>query len=389
MDNLLNQNTEDIEDTEDTKTANFNPYLSKLADSQPYATMRSGSMTSELRRTNVPLQVLKKASKELSKGLKEFEYRNRKIERNLGGDGYIVRGKNLTLVFQGVEAKGFTQQMSQFLAYLLMKYTSNATEEIVNGDKMQYITVTTEDYAKLRGISNDRQARRELLSVIRCLLSVKIIHKHIDTKGNTIFMESPSFFTLGHLADNSDDTSFKSCCLGKVKRIYIPSSMSEMIKKESVILYNKNLIRLNSKEDKTAYHLGSYLCEHKFSNAGRANENRITIKTLLERCENIPTLEEVMKGDRAIKRTIIDPFLEGLACLCHDPKGIHMIKSYKFLVKNAHLSGRTKFTEISEEQASNLSYPDFIELFVNFELNEYPETSLLYKNKQKRNNKNQ
>ena len=81
-----------------------------------------------------------------------------------------------------------------------------------------------------------------------------------------------------------------------------------IIKKYPRMPYPTLLYQLNGKRNPNSYYLLRKIAEHKYMNSGKANEDTISVKTLLSAAAFIPSYKEVSKSDRHYDTRIIEPF---------------------------------------------------------------------------------
>ena len=143
-----------------------------------------------------------------------------------------------------------------------------------------------------------------------------------------------------------------------------------------VMFYHPNLYRINSNVNRHSYYLGRKMCEHynsivrdyeaeEASSGGHVmakNANRLSVKNLLKVCPDLPDYEEVMASGGAVRRRIIDPFEKDMYALV-EKYGI--LKTWRYCNK--------KGKPLSDEQWKELNYQDWSELYIEFEIADYPD----------------
>lgn len=121
------------------------------------------------------------------------------------------------------------------------------------------------------------------------------------------------------------------------------------------------LYKINDRHYPYAFLMGRKMAIHKNMNAGKADENRISVAILLDIMADLPTYEEVVNSkDRHVKARIIDPFERNLSGLESGMKW-HYLNS---------LGER-----ITRKQLDNCTYADWITWLVEFDFMDYPDTS--------------
>ena len=156
------------------------------------------------------------------------------------------------------------------------------------------IKLGLDEYMALRGLRDRKEARAQVKKDLNVIFDAQISleggkgkdapfmdmriceAKGIDEKGQITVSLAPTFFG--------------------------------MISQYPVMPYSKELLRINSKKNPFSYGFGRKILELKNMNAGKANEDIISVKTLLKAAHGLPSYKEVMATDRAVGRRIIEPF---------------------------------------------------------------------------------
>ena len=182
--------------------------------------------------------------------------------------------------------------------------------------------------------------------------------EHIEANWKNELIDIAKMQSLKVYQRKLDDT--------KSKWIYT----EKVLFKSSVALYPIQLLMLQNRSTPTAYYLGKKFTDHKAMNAGKPNENKIKVNTLLECVPCLPSKEEVMAKGRQLMQRIITPVEDGLNELVN----VGVFKEWCFL----DAQGKRY-----EESVMNFSI--FETLSVQVAWNDYPTTFDIYKNKVRRN----
>lgn len=143
-----------------------------------------------------------------------------------------------------------------------------------------------------------------------------------------------------------------------------------------VMFYHPNLYHINSNINRHSYYLGRKMCEHYNAivrdydaqtpeDTGKVvtkHANRISVRNLIKVCPDLPNYEEVMESDRAVRRRIIDPFEKDMYALC---ERYSILTTWRYCNK--------KGEPLSDEQWKDLNYHDWVELYIEFEIADYPD----------------
>ena len=107
-----------------------------------------------------------------------------------------------------------------------------------------------------------------------------------------------------------------------------------------------------------SYNFLRKISEHKNMNAGKKNENIISVETLLSCANALPSYDEVMASDRHISSRIIEPFLR-------DMNALVPTLQWEFCKKNTG--------EMLSDDEVELDYYTFKNLNVRITWNNYPD----------------
>ena len=100
----------------------------------------------------------------------------------------------------------------------------------------------------------------------------------------------------------------------------------------------------------------------------KKNSDTISVKTLLECTPELPTYDEVISGDRAIARRIIEPFERDL-------NELEDVLKWEY----CHSNG----TPLTDDEIDNFNYHIFYNLMLRIKWIDYPELQKKTKSKKK------
>lgn len=229
-----------------------------------------------------------------------------------------------------------------------------------NGHK-SHITFSLEQYMKLCGLKDEKEARRQVNTALEVLYDISISYD--DSKNKT---RSRNYSDMRII----DDKGIKN----GIVHLNFASKFSEMLTECSVMPYYLAMLQTSKgTKHRNSYYIARKISEHVYMNAGKTNEYKISIRTLLGAAPFLATEEEVQKSDRHFDRRIITPFLCDLEEACVT-LGISS-EGYEL-----HYAGGEK---TPDTKLNKLSYDVFIEAYVWFDrLPEYPsQTQRLEKKK--------
>ena len=127
-----------------------------------------------------------------------------------------------------------------------------------------------------------------------------------------------------------------------------------------VMPINIKLLAIDDRYNKSAFCFLLKLFEHKNMNFRKSNANTISVESLLNVTQEIPTYDKVTASGRHYKQQIIDPFERNMEVL----EKLGLIKEWEY----CHANGEP----LTDDELRNWNYDIFSKLLIKYELNGYP-----------------
>lgn len=237
---------------------------------------------------------------------------------------------------------GLRASAYQLLDSFVKRYTDN-------GSRSPAVTLTLDEYMTARGLTDRQKAKEQAIADMKVLRSSSVAWEEKHGKKTVSF-------EFMNLADR-----------GKVSRdglmnFTFGATFHSVLSEYPVMVYPDFLLRINSKNNPNSYFFGRKIAEHKRMNAGKSNEDLISVETLLSVARSIPSYEKVMQGNRNITARIIEPFERDMDALAPDITWEYCHRA------NAPLT---------EAELSGMSYSLFASLLVHVTWKDYPDQSHL------------
>lgn len=234
----------------------------------------------------------------------------------------------------------------------LRQSTAQLLDEIVeifteSGAKSQMVTMSFKDHMKKRGLKDEKEARKQFKEDFETLSHTKIARFTQKLKGG----KTEDFFDIGILQKSGG-------LVNGVITVYLETPLYNLLSRYNIMPYPKLLWQLNSNKNPSSFCFLRKISEHKNMNAGKKNENIISVKTLLETSQHIPSYQKVMKKDRAFTRRIIDPFER-------DMNALESNLTWEY----CHSNGKP----LNNEELKIMSYEIFSKLYIKIIWREYPD----------------
>lgn len=276
------------------------------------------------------------------------------------GEGMIKKDENYTVFIKDYEKLRRSLKIStlKLLDFLTVKFTQNnggSNNGLINASVM----VSLEDYMKYCGIPITESSKKET-------------RKKINGDMNFLFNVSLSFDD--GIRDKRQRKNYPKTRLtskyypvrNNMIKFEFDTVISEYLAHETgyIMQYPTKLLTVDERNPST-YRLGRKLSNHycNFNNRKKGNYNSLSVKTLLEWCPDIPTVEDVKTSRGSFNQKIQEPFEKALDSL--ESKGI--LSSWEYCNKSK--------TPLTEAQISAMSFNDFMEFYVHFELTGAPDQS--------------
>lgn len=262
------------------------------------------------------------------------------------------------------------------LDLLTLKLTSNfpfgkdVNEASIN--KHRAVALSVEEYKEHLGLKDTKEARKQLSEAIDVLYNISlqwVEERWIVPEGKKRRKKVP----VPHQTRIIDDVAIVKGELKPIKKgiaeVKFSYTIAEYLAQAYIMPYPLSLLKVNTRLNPNSYYFGKKITAHHNINAGKANSNILSVKTLLECSPELPTYNEVMNGNKNIYNRIIAPFERDL----------------DELVNNGTLASwgycNSKHQPLTDEQKTPFNYDTFIDLYVEFELTDYPDQTERLKKK--------
>lgn len=220
------------------------------------------------------------------------------------------------------------------------------------------ITFSIKEYMEIRGLRDTKNARNQIKQEMENLNKISLTFTD-KSKGKK---NEKDFLNIGIGANEYG-----------IRRGQVYFKLGDTFHKVVterffVMPYPRELMEMNANTDKSRWHILRFLVGLKNMNRGKANENRITVGTILERCKVFPEYEDIREEGRIYQR-IIEPF----------ERVFDSIKSF-----NWHYT-RGKGQELTDEELKDCltDYHLWKNLMVEIEWHDYPIIPLSKKQKKR------
>lgn len=239
-------------------------------------------------------------------------------------------------------------------AQLLDALTVVLTE---SGAKNPSVTLSLDEYMSKRGLSDRKEARKQVTEDLDTLYNASISFKEKRRKQEQDFLDVRICDAKGiknGIITFSFGSTFYNILLGY-----------------PVMPYPPQLLRLSGKRNPNSYYLLRKISEHKNMNIGKKNEDTIAVKTLLASSPYFLSYDEVMKTDRHLNKRIIEPFERDMNALADS-------LTWQYCHSNNE--------PLTDDELKGFSYSFFSELLIKVYWITYPDQTARLEAKEQRAN---
>lgn len=247
------------------------------------------------------------------------------------------------------ELAGFKTSTYQLLDALTVKLTETGT-------KSPTVAISLDEYMSMRKLKDKKEARKQVAQDLDILFNAKISFKEKRKRG-----KAPDFHDIRIVSDKGIKNGVITVSFG--------AAFYNILLGYPVMPYPAQLWALDSKRNPNSFYFLRKIAEHKNMNAGKKNEDIISVSTLLQSAPFLPAYDEVMETDRKLTHRIIDPFERDLDALRDTLKWTYC---------------HSNNTPLTDEELKVLDYSTFTSLLIKVEWNTYPDQTKRLKKKAER-----
>ncbi|MBR7039289.1 MAG: hypothetical protein IKI21_08590 [Oscillospiraceae bacterium] len=205
------------------------------------------------------------------------------------------------------------------------------------------ICLGLDEYMRLCDLKNTTEVRRQVKADLKLLCHLRISFQRSSNRERSM-------------------QDIRICVEAKIKKNMIFFTLSPeffaILKTMPVMPYPEKLFRIDLKKNPNSYYFLKKISEHKKMNYFKRNADTISVKTLLRCTPELPTYDEVINGDRAVTRRIIEPFER-------DMNGLSDVLLWEY----CHSNG----SPLTDEELERFNYYIFSNLLIHLQWLHYPE----------------
>ena len=241
---------------------------------------------------------------------------------------------------KGYPADRIRQSLFNLFDFLIEVYTSK-------GARSAIIETNLKDYMQIRGLSDRKTAYSVTAEDLETLhaASIRFLEKYSKKPGGK---DLPGFLSVR-----------LTRAVGINKRGEIVCTLDDathaILAQYPTMIFPHELYKLNAKHNPHSRAFLRKIAEHKRMNAGKKNEDIISVKTLLK-ASTLPTYKAVMEKGRQVMQLIIEPF----------ERDMNVLESIKW--EYCHKNGEP----LTQQELDNFDYSVFSECNIKITWLNYP-----------------
>lgn len=264
--------------------------------------------------------------------------RNTEIDP-ITGTATITRGDFIVTIPHYDTLTGLKTSTHQLLDAITLALTADPRKNPV-------VQLPLKDYMELRGLTDVKEARKQVKADLDTLFNVEITFTEKRGKGE------PKNWAKMRICD----------AVGEIKNGVIIFSFGRtfhsLLLNYPLMPYQPEILKINPHKNPNSYYLGRKITELKNMNAGRLSEDTIAVQTLLDSTPELPTYSEVMSGNKNLTDRIIRPFERDLDAL-----------EDSFSWEYCHSKGEP----LTEQELARFDYETFKNCLVKIHWKNYPD----------------
>jgi len=263
------------------------------------------------------------------------------------------------------------QDISSQTFKALIIFLTKATAQLPRGNAItaeaiqrgRIVRISLQEYMEDCGVKDIKNAREQLNDAIRALYYVSLEWDETGyekPEGKSRAVKVTKHHRM-RITDHTITPSEKNPVKRGVAEVRLSFDMAEYLSNSYIMPYHRNLLRINTKLHPYSIPLGWKLCALHNMNYGKEKRaNETTVQTLLRAAKGIPRYETIADTGQIYNR-IIKPFDRDLYALVE----AEVLSCYWYYDDMG--------IRIDRKQIGGLSYTDFSQLNLHYELSGYPD----------------
>lgn len=274
-------------------------------------------------------------------------------ESNIDGVRFVLDNN------QEANSTQIIKTMDLLLTRLAEVIKLKAPSELLKGTGL--FAISLKEYMELCGLSDRTNARAQLTKSLQYLYNtsatwIDTIYYDLDTGEKLKSPESHKFSSRLLISIGDPLQPIES---GRAI-VELHPNFVQALSAGQIALLPRYMLKINTHKHPHAYRIARFLALYHNMNLEKPNENRISVKAILDKLPGIPSYDEVMATSKKLTQLIITPVERDLNALQDEYKGI----KWHYCNSNGD--------PLTDEQLEDYSYNEWITWLIEFEHLNYP-----------------
>lgn len=301
---------------------------------------------------------------------------HKKFTINRMSEVAIMRKDGVLITIENYQDSKLNVLTSRVLDILIMKLTSQIPYgKCISVEKLLHcrnVELSVREFMEVSGLKDRKEATKQLNEAVSSIFNIALEYE-----------DDRNYVPVGKIKPVREKFLWKTRILesigtktGKLPvkngRVIVEFTLklAEYLSQKYIMPYPQNLLTINTRKNPHSYYLGRMIAEHYNMNKRKSNSNRVSVKTLMKACPDLPTYEEIMSEARQVSKRIVEPFERDLNAL-RDRYAV--LSDWRYNSSSDDHKGK------GEKQRWN--YRNWEEQIVEFHLADYPERKKVKKDK--------
>ena len=224
-------------------------------------------------------------------------------------DGVLITLKNY-------QDNKFNVLTSRVLDILIMKLTKQIPyDKCIPIEKLfncRTVELSVKEFMEASGLKDRKEATKQLNEAVNSIFNIYLEYE--DDRNKSKRVRERILWKTHILESIGTESGHLPVENGRViVKFTLP--LAEYLSQKYIMPYPEKLLTINVRQNPLSYYLGRVLAEHRNMNRTKRNRNKISVRTLIKACPDLPTYEEIKSVSRQVSKRIIKPFERDLNAL--------------------------------------------------------------------------
>lgn len=285
------------------------------------------------------------------------------------GDVAFMKKDGVLITIKNYQESKLNVLTNRVLDILIMKLTKQITyDKCISVEKLLHsrmVELSVREFMCICSLKDRKEATKQLNEAVNSIYNISLEYE--DDRNKSKRVRERFLWKTRILESIGTETGHLPVKNGRVI-VKFTLNLAEYLSQKYIMPYPEKLLTINVRQNPLSYYLGRVIAEHHNMNRSKRNGNRISVRTLIKACPDLPTYEEIMSDSRQVSKRIIKPLERDLNALRD---------------KYAVLSDWRYCNSIDEQKSDGekqrWNYNEWEEQIIEFHLADYPNVKSLKK----------